>query len=254
MTVWALADLHLSFGVENKKMDVFGDKWIDHPAKIEAAWRDCISDDDLVLLPGDISWAMRLDEAVADLEWIDALPGTKVMLRGNHDYWWPSLSKLKKILPSSIHAIHNNSFDWQDISIGGSRMWDDPELGFMDIIDFTPNPISKAPGAPEGQSVEERQEQQNRIFARELDRLERSLKTLNPNAKTRIAMTHYPPIGTDMAESTTSRLLKKYNVDICVFGHLHNVKDHMASFGEKDGIHYHFVACDYTHFKPVKVL
>lgn len=254
MSIWAIADLHLSFGVENKKMDVFGDKWIDHPGKLKKAWCEVIADDDLVLLPGDISWAMHMEQAMPDLEWIDALPGTKVMIRGNHDYWWPSLSRLKKDLPPSIHAIHNNSFDWKDISVCGTRLWDDPTLDFMDIIDFEPNPISKAPGVPEGEDPEAWREQQDKIFMREIHRLELSLKSLNPEAKTRIAMTHYPPIGLDLAESTTSKLLKQYGVDICVFGHLHNVKEGLACFGKSDGISYHFVACDYTHYKPLKVL
>ncbi len=99
MAVWALADLHLSFGVPGKSMDLFGDKWAGHPEKIRTHWLRLIAPDDLVLLPGDISWAMHTEDAQPDLDFIAALPGTKVMIRGNHDYWWNSLNKVEKILP-----------------------------------------------------------------------------------------------------------------------------------------------------------
>src|SRR6185436_13877424 len=105
MTIWAIADLHLSFGVANKKMDVFGPQWINHPEKIAHFWQHSILPTDLVLIPGDISWAIHSEEAIPDLQWIDQLPGTKLLLKGNHDFWWNSLSKVKQILPSSCHLI-----------------------------------------------------------------------------------------------------------------------------------------------------
>lgn len=253
MRVWALADLHLSFGVANKKMDVFGEKWIDHPKKIAAAWQNQVHEEDLVLIPGDISWAINLAEALPDLEWIHALPGTKVILRGNHDYWWSSLSKMKKFLPPSIHPIHNNSFEWEGISIGGSRLWDNPAFNFSQIIQVIPTPISALPGPPLDADKQLWAAQQRRIFERELGRLELSLKQLNPKAKKRIAMTHYPPVSTDLEDSEVSSLLEKYNVDACVFGHLHNVEAEGLIFGEKNGIRYIFAACDYTDFIPVPV-
>src|SRR4029077_7669031 len=136
MAVWAIADLHLSFGVPNKQMDVFGSHWKGYTEKIEEHWRSCITPDDLVLIPGDISWALHLEEVIPDLDWIDHLPGTKVLIKGNHDYWWSSLSKLKSILPPSCHLIQNNSWTWQDISIAGTRLWDIPGLNFNGIVDF----------------------------------------------------------------------------------------------------------------------
>lgn len=218
MAIWAIADLHLSFGVPNKKMDIFGPKWAEHEKKIERHWREMVSQEDLVLIPGDISWGMRPEEAEPDLKWIDNLPGTKVLLRGNHDYWWSSLSKIKPVLPTSCHLIQNNSFRWKDVSIAGSRMWDSSEYSFGSVIDLsTMSPEKQKQLMEEVDHSEERE----KIFRREVGRLEMSLRTLDQNATTRIAMVHYPPIGLDLKDSEISKLLEKYKIDICVFGHLH---------------------------------
>lgn len=249
MAVWAIADLHLSFGVPNKQMDVFGPQWIDYTQKIEKHWRANIAPEDLVLIPGDISWAMHLEEVLPDLEWIDRLPGIKVLIKGNHDYWWSSLSKLKKILPSSCHLIQNDSWNWQEISIAGTRLWDVPGLNFNNIIDFKENDRSK-PLTEKDESSESQ-----KIYQRELGRLETSLKSMNPLSKKRIVMTHYPPIGLDLQETEASRLLEKYKVDICVFGHLHNVKPGLPLFGKRHGVTYYLTACDYLQdFQPLRIL
>lgn len=249
MAVWSIADLHLSFGVPNKQMDVFGPQWKNYTEKIEHHWRTMIAPEDLVLIPGDISWAMHVEEAKPDLDWIGQLPGTKVLIRGNHDYWWNSLSKIKKILHPSCHLIQNNSWTWQEITIGGSRLWDVPGLSFNDVIDFKVNERSRKPlmekdDSPDGQ----------KIYERELGRLEASLKSMNPLSKKRIIMTHYPPVGHDLKETEASRLLEKYKVDMCVFGHLHNVKPGLKLFGERHGVTYHLTACDYLEdFKPLRI-
>jgi len=249
MAIWAIADLHLSFGVPNKQMDVFGLQWRDYTHKIEKAWRASITSEDLVLIPGDISWAMHLEEVRPDLEWIDRLPGTKVLIKGNHDYWWNSLSKLKSILPSSCHLIQNNSWTWRDISIAGTRLWDIPHLSFNEIINFKQNGCVKA------LTESDHSPDSQKIYQRELGRLEASLKSMNPLAKKRIVMTHYPPIGPSFQETEASSLLEKYQVDICVFGHLHNVKSGLQLFGTYRGIRYYLTACDYLEdFKPLRIL
>src|SRR5690349_2894023 len=140
MSVWALSDPHLAFGVPSKTMEAFGPAWEHYAEKIALHWKENVKPDDLVLIPGDISWAMHLDDALVDLHWLDALPGSKVILRGNHDHWWGSFSRLLKALPSSICAIQNNVFTWQTaqgtrISIGGSRLWDTPEYSFETFIE-----------------------------------------------------------------------------------------------------------------------
>lgn len=248
MTIWAIADLHLSFGVPSKHMRVFGEQWENYTDKIEQAWRSVVSDDDLVLIPGDISWAMRLEEARLDLDWIGRLPGTKVLLKGNHDYWWSSLSKIKSILPSSCHLIQNNSFNWNGVSVAGTRLWDIPGLSFNEIIDFKDFACVKK------LTETDESDESQKVYERELGRLETSLKTMDAKAKLRIAMTHYPPIGPNLQETDVSRLLEKYGVQICVFGHLHNVKSHLKLFGTHNGINYQLTACDYLNlFKPIKI-
>lgn len=244
MAVWALADLHLALGVPEKKMDAFGEPWIDYTAKIKKHWLEHIQPEDLVLLPGDISWAMRLEDAFVDLSWIHQLPGTKVMIRGNHDYWWTSLSKIEKILPPSIHLIQNSVFNWKEYSIGGTRLWDS-DFSFNDYIEFKPNPRAKQLTETDNDPVEAQ-----KIFQRELGRLEMSLKKLNRDASIRIAMTHYPPLSADLKDSGASQLLEKFNIQTCVFGHLHNVKTDLPLFGEKNGIRYFLTSCDYLDFIP----
>lgn len=248
MTIWALADLHLSFGVPNKEMDVFGAKWKNHPEKIHSHWTQQVKPDDLVLLPGDISWAMDVEAAMPDLEWIHALPGTKLMLRGNHDYWWTSLSKIEKIMPPSIHLLQNNIFRWGDVAIGGARLWDTPEFTYQEYIEFVDNP--RANKLTE-RSHEPRE--MEKIFMRELGRLELSLKALPKDAKVRIAITHYPPVGPHLSESRASQLLEKYNITHCAFGHIHNLKQGIPLFGTKNGIEYTMVACDYVNFHPIQI-
>ena len=127
MTIWVLADVHLAFGNPKKSMEVFGPAWKDYPKRIKEAWERLVGPDDLVLIPGDISWAMKLEDALVDLDWIDRLPGHKLIIRGNHDYWWPSASKLRAVLPPTIHFIQNDAFEWNDITFGGARLWDTHE-------------------------------------------------------------------------------------------------------------------------------
>lgn len=209
-------------------MDIFG--WGDHATKIEAKWKKLVKPEDLVLLPGDISWAKHLDEAMVDLEWIDQLPGTKVMIKGNHDYWWQSIGKLRVALPPSIHALQHDVYNWEDVTIGGTRLWDSPDYHFA----YEPEPDPKT-------------------FERELGRLEMSLKQLNPKASLRVAMTHYPPMGLDCQASRVTEILEKHKIDICVFGHLHGMDPKQSYFGDKNGIKYVFCACDYLDFTPLQL-
>jgi predicted phosphohydrolase len=250
MRIWAIGDLHLSFGVQNKSMDIFGPNWTSHADKIAKHWKDLIHPDDLVLIPGDLSWAMKLEDAIPDLQWVHDLPGTKVMIKGNHDYWWGSLSKITAILPPSIHLIQNNVFNWKGVSIGGARLWDTPEYSFHSFIEFRENPKAKQVDAES--LVQE--EFNQKIFDRELERLKMSLSMLDKNAQVRIAMTHYPPIGADLKPSRAAQILEQNKVDICVFGHLHNLKTTEPLFGEARGVEYILTACDYLRFQPQIIL
>ncbi|CDZ80762.1 putative phosphoesterase [Candidatus Rubidus massiliensis] len=255
MTIWAIADIHLAISTPQKTMEVFGPSWKSYHQKIQDNWNDLVSPNDLVLIAGDISWAMRIEEAKIDLDWIHALPGTKVMIKGNHDYWWGSLNKLQQILPPSIHLIQNNSFFWNGVAIGGARLWDSNEYNFDKIIEFQETPASVVIH----EESKEDPKTTEKIFMRELGRLETSLKSMDPRARQKIVMTHYPPISfwendKEPNASQVSRLLEKYKVNACIFGHLHAVKKNLHPFHTKNGVEYIFVAGDYLDFKPVKVL
>ncbi len=248
MSIWALADLHLAQSVPAKNMAVFGPQWEGYMEKMAAAWDEMVKPEDLVLLPGDISWAMKLEEAKTDLEWIDARPGKKVMIRGNHDYWWGSSKKMSQVFPPSIHFIHNTAFHWQDVAIGGTRLWDTPEYNFNGYVHFQENPQAKTKVSlyePENDEA---------IFNRELERLKMSLRQMNPRAKLKIAMTHYPPIGADLQPSRTSGILEEFGIQVCAFGHLHNLKKNQPLFGTIRGIQYLLTASDYLDFRPIQIL
>ncbi len=255
MKIFVVGDLHLSFGITGKKMDKFGEDWHDHPSLLEKSWDSSIQPDDIVLIPGDISWAMRLEQAKPDFDWIEARPGRKVLIRGNHDYWWDSISKIRKTLPSSIRIIQNDSVLFEDVAICGARLWDSQEYGFGSIIDFKEIEGQKSQlNDMPGKLSEEILRENEAIFERELLRLEMSLKSIPQNATYRIAMTHYPPIGLDLAPSRASRLLEQYGINCCVFGHLHSIRKEMKElFGEARGIRYLLTSCDYLKSKPTQI-
>jgi uncharacterized protein len=251
MKIWALADLHLSFGIENKKMDVFGDKWINHPDKIKKNWEALVAPEDLVLIAGDISWGLKPEQVMPDLEWIHALPGTKVMSRGNHDLWWKSKSKVRKMLPESIHIIHNDAFTLGDISIGGTRLWDHPDLNYYKFIDMQ---------EIEGVNIKKKEYSEAtvrhdaKIFSNELDRLCRSLDAMDRKAKRKILMIHYPPIPPDRSDNEFSRLIKDYEIETVIYGHLHNLYPDAPVNFEKDGTRYICTACDFMNFCPIELV
>ncbi|MFY7843250.1 MAG: metallophosphoesterase [Rhabdochlamydiaceae bacterium] len=247
--IWAIADLHLSFGVKNKSMDLFGPKWLNHSEKIQKNWEERISANDVVLIAGDISWAMSLEEAMADLDWLDRLPGKKVLIKGNHDFWWPSLAKLNSLHFSSLNFVYNNACQLGDISVAGTRLWDTKEYNYNPFIQFVP---LKEKSKKTEQEIEKMIKENEKIFNKELTRLEISLSQLNPSASLKIAMTHYPPIGAHLLNSQASSLIEKYGVTLCVFGHLHNIKEKLPLL-KKGEVTYFLTACDYLDFCPIKI-
>lgn len=250
MSVWALADLHLSFGTPNKSMEIFGPQWKQWTEKISTSCHRLIKPEDLLLIAGDISWATTLEEVSADLAWIDALPGTKVMIKGNHDYWWPSKAKLTPLLPPSIHVLHHDAFHWKNCSIGGTRLWDSPEYQFGTIVDRQDS-LTAPHQTP---SLEETLKNDEKIFNRELMRLHMSLAALDAHAQHKIVMTHYPPIGLDLKPSRVSAIMDQYGIDYCVFGHLHNLNTRQKLFGKLHKTTYVLTSCDYLDFTPIKIL
>jgi hypothetical protein len=249
MKIYAIGDLHLS-GKTPKPMGIFGENWEDHHGKIRQSWLETVTGDDLVLIPGDISWAMSLEDALVDLEWVAALPGKKVIIRGNHDYWWESVGKVRAALPPSIIALQNDSVTIDGISIAGTRMWEDPELAFGDSIQWiSRESIGLGP-------QREISSENGRIFQRELGRLSLSLESLSAKTKKIIVMLHYPPTDFEFRQTRTVSILTKFGTDACVYGHLHSQKrDRTPKFPvRKWGIDFHLVSSDFLDFRPARVM
>ena len=226
MQIYAIADLHLSLTAE-KPMDVFGEAWRGHTEKLERNWRETVDEDDLVLIPGDISWAMQLSAALPDLSFIGALPGRKILLKGNHDYWWSAIGRVRATLPVGMRALQNDSFVEDGVGICGSRGW-------------------LCPGSSNFSQDDEK------IYLRELDRLTLSLQSLPP-VETKIAMLHFPPFSDKDRASGFSERLEAAGVTIAVYGHLHGEANRYAFEGEKNGITYHCVAADKLDFTPKRI-
>lgn len=227
MRVFAIGDLHLD-STHKKPMNIFGDNWINHDVKIFENWVKTVTDEDIVLIPGDISWAMRIDEAEADLEILEKLPGKKICIRGNHDYWWSTKNKLKNLNLKTIEFLNNDFVIENDFIVCGCRGWDTCE--------------------PEENVDNEK------IYKRELMRFEMSLKnTLHTNL-IKIAMLHFPPFNYDKSSNDFVDLMVKYNVDVCVYGHLHGTEGHkLVREGVINGIKFYCVASDYLDFNLKRI-
>lgn len=226
--IFAIGDLHLDSSGD-KPMDIFGEIWANHQEKIIHNWNSTICEDDLVLLAGDISWALKLNEAYEDLLKIDKLPGKKIIIKGNHDYWWNSLKKLNSLGLKTIHFIQNNSYIYNNIGIAGTRGWSNIDEEMPDLQD-------------------------QKIFKRELNRLKLSLESLENNLEKKIVMLHYPPFNIDSSPNEFVEIMKKYDIDICVYGHLHAEGHKYIVEGIIEDIEFHCVSSDYINFMPKKIL
>jgi len=210
-------------------MDLFGEHWEAHEEKIEERWRRAVGPEDLVLVPGDISWAMRLEEARAHLERIGSWPGLKVMVRGNHDYWWQAPGKVKAVLPRGMHILQNDALLFGDLAVAGTRGWTCPG-------DETFSP------------------EDEKIYLRELGRLELSLSRMPREAKRRVAVLHFPPVNGGHEDSGFTELLERHRVDLCVYGHLHGEGAHAQRLeGPRGGVRYELVAADFLDFEPLEL-
>ena len=234
MAIFVIADLHLSFN-EDKPMDIFGENWVDHENKIKNDWLKKVEEEDLVILPGDFSWETYLENTKLDFEFLNKLPGKKLLLKGNHDYWWSTVTKMRKFLKENnfenIDFLYNNSYEYENKIICGTRGWS-----------ITDAEIDK------------------KLIDRELIRLELSLKngiTNFGNEKEKIVFMHYPPITKAKIitnqEAEFVKLMKKYNVKRCYYGHLHGISIHDAVEGEIEGIQFKLVSADGLDFKLLKI-
>lgn len=234
MKVFAISDLHLSTSVE-KPMDIFGDGWENHFEKISADWNQKVSADDLVLLGGDMSWGITIEEAKPDFDLVSALPGKKVVVKGNHDLYWNSLSKMKAEF-SDYDFLQNNAFRYQadgdsrGIVVAGTRGWNLPGK------DFT--------------------EHDQKIYERELIRLELSLemaKQLFQDGDLFVVMMHYPPFDANYQESEFTKKFEKYGANVVLYGHLHGKGVRVSKHLVKNGITYHLTSCDLIDNKLIEI-
>ena len=233
MKVYAISDLHLSIN-NPKPMDIFGPVWDNYLGQIEKDWNKKVSDEDVVLISGDISWAMKWNDAKADLDYISKLKGKKVIIKGNHDYWWNSISEIRKFLSekNQMFAIQNDAIMFGDVIVCGSRGWSIPEGKFET-------------------------EQDEKIYRRELIRMELSLKSANvlrQGDEKIVVMTHFPPFNNKIEKNNLSELFEKYNVDSVVYGHLHNFDKGQKMKFTKNKIKYYLTSCDLVGNKLTKIL
>ena len=234
MAIYTIGDLHLSFN-ENKPMSIFGENWEGYEEKVKENWTKLIKEEDMVVLPGDFSWSMYLKDTYKDFEYLNNLPGKKLLLKGNHDYWWSTVNSMRNYIKENhfknIDFIYNNAYEFENIIIVGTRGW-----AF-------------------GEDAESK-----RMLQREMARLELSIKNGIENYgenKEIIAFLHYPPIINQNIQNNEMnefiRILKKYDIKKCYYGHLHGTAIKEAVEGEYFGIAFKLVSADAIQFNLVKV-
>lgn len=234
MAIFAIADLHLSFN-EDKPMNIFGEKWQNHEEKIKQDWLKKVTEKDTVLLPGDFSWSMYLKDTKADFEYLDKLPGRKILLKGNHDYWWSTLNKMQKYVEENnfknIDFLYNNSYEVEGNIIAGTRGW-----------------------------VQSNEQEDKKMINRESIRLEISIEDgiqKFGEDKPIIICMHYPPYTNynkqNLIDSPFIEIMRKYNVKKCIYGHLHGESIKEAIQGNIKGIDTTLVSADGVNFKLIKI-
>ncbi|MGM9607895.1 MAG: metallophosphoesterase [Oscillospiraceae bacterium] len=224
MALYAIGDPHLSLGV-NKPMDVFGGAWENYVDKLREGF-SVVEPEDTVVLCGDLSWGMSLEQAEADFEFLNALPGRKLLLKGNHDYWWTTAAKMNRFFAEkgfdTFQLLHNNCYFYEETALCGTRGWFFEEHG------------------------------DPKVFNRELIRLETSLKAAGEREK--LCFLHYPPRYQGYTCQEIIELLERYQVKACYYGHLHGGSHRLAMEGTYHCVEYHLVAADYLDFQPKKIL
>lgn len=225
MSIYAISDLHLCLSNPDKTMEAFGPEWNNYIEKIKTNWTKTVMPTDTVIIAGDISWGLSLDECIDDFKFLDSLPGQKIILKGNHDYYFTTVKKTMDFFKAndinSIKILYNNSFYVEGYNICGTRFW-----GTVEKDDSNPE----------------------KIFNRELIRLKMSLDSIEKVDAPIIVATHFPPF-----KNGVKKILEQYNVKKCVYGHLHGAGHNLIRTGLIDGIEYIMVGCDYTDFELIKL-
>ena len=224
MSIYALSDLHLSFGVKDKPMNIFGDKWNNYEEKLKENWNKTVKNDDTVIIAGDFSWAMYLEETLEDFKFLNKLNGKKIILKGNHDYWWTTLTKMNKYIEQNnienVKFLYNNCYEIEDYMVCGTRYW----------------------------SYDEETEDNAKVFNREMERAKLSLECAKKqnNQKEIIFVTHFPP------NEKIIECVKEYNVKYWIYGHIHsNYEENLVQI---EGIKSFLTSGDYLNFELLKIL
>lgn len=229
MGIYGISDLHLCLGNKNKTMEIFSG-WSDYLSKLEKNWSEKILPEDTVVIAGDISWALRLEEAYEDFKFLNKLPGKKVILRGNHDFWWSTVNKIKNFFEnnnfSNMYLLHNCSYEIENYCICGTRGW----------------------------MYRPETDNDKKIYAREVARLERSLEDCKEKKLEPIVFLHYPPVHGKYESKEIVNILIEKKVKKCYYGHIHgNTATQRVVEGEYKGIDLKLISCDYINFCPIKV-
>ena len=227
MSILTISDLHLALGID-KPMDIFGDGWKNYMERLKENWNLTVSDSDTVVIGGDISWATYLDEVYRDFEYIENLKGKKIILKGNHDYWWSTAAKFEKFCRENeftqMNLLNNNCYFYEDYAICGTRGW------LFDV------------GEPHDEKV----------MNREIGRLRMSLQAAEPGLE-KLVFLHYPPVYTGTSAPEIVATLKEFGIKTCFYGHLHGNAIRFAVQGEVDGIRYKLVSADGLRFCPYRI-
>ena len=229
MSLYAIGDLHFSKAV-NKPMHIFGDNWHNHEEKITMNWKNVIKDDDIVLVLGDTSWGTKLEEAKQDLDTIDELPGKKIFIKGNHDYWWTTVTGLNKLY-DNMKFLQTNFYEYGEYAICGSRGWICPNNFKFD-------------------------EDDEKIYKREINRIKLSLNNAKKQGFEKfIVITHYPPTNDRLDDSEFTKLFEEFKVEKVIYGHLHGKESYkMGLRGMRNNVEYILASCDYINFELLKII
>lgn len=230
MKFYAISDLHISTNTD-KPMDVFGGNWINYLEKIFLDWQEKVTEEDVVLIGGDISWAMDIEDAKKDIEILKDLKGKKVFIKGNHDYWWSGITKVREIMPEGFYALQNDSIRLGNVVVCGSRCW-------------------SVPGSPDFK------EHDMKIYLRETERLRLSLKNamgIKQEGDKLVALVHFPPFNVRREDSEFTKIFEEFCVDSVIYGHLHGKNVRSDKLVVKNGIKYYLTSCDQVDNKLTEI-
>ena len=233
MSLYVIGDLHLTFSDPSKTMEVFPG-WENYQERIEKNWLETVKPEDTVVIAGDLSWGMSLQQAEPDFRFINGLPGRKIILKGNHDYWWVTKKKMETFFAENgfdtLNIIHNNHYAYENYGICGTRGWVNGTDGSRDVQD-------------------------EKVLKREVQRLETSIKSAVEAGLEPLVFMHYPPIFASNFNYDILEILYRYNIKECYYGHIHGRSAHeLCVKNTYDGVNFHLISGDYIHFMPEKVL